>query len=248
MIDECRLLSSNLLGRQSVTKKRLDALNGLPAPMLLDLSNEVLIGAQADLVAEFNLFLDGSYLILLNEILSHGNCSNLRLSRFRASLEPKRYLPDNDYLSENDVDSMRWLTIRGVIRDIWLSYKFEPFKEKISLLFKACEFTPGQAQLALARTHVQLRNCVQHHDRKITLEALQLAGMAEFDILMDDGNYTTLTQGAEVRFTFAELERFVGAMSEISEEFYKHTAKRIRGKVWIPRKLSGPGPKQAMQG
>ena len=234
MFTECSALVRELRDKQVVTKRRLDALSAVTEPMFFDISSELLTGAQGALVAEYNRFLDESFLSLLDEILGHGNSSNLKLSKLKTNLDPKRYLLDGEDAVETDVDGARWLTMRGIIRDIWISYKFEPFLQKLSLLFNACEFVAPQSALAVVKKHVQLRNCVQHHEQRVTADAVHACGVEMFDILEDDGSQTDLGPGTEVRFTLAELDRFVAAMEEIANGFYTHTTKRIRRKIWVP--------------
>jgi hypothetical protein len=95
--------------------------------------------------------------------------------------------------------------------------------------------------MAVIKKHIQLRNCVQHHDGRVTKDALQMCGVERFDIQESDGTHTSLAAGAEVRFTLAELDRFASAMEGIANEFYAHTTKRIRRKVWVPH---GPRERQ----
>jgi hypothetical protein len=64
--------------------------------MFAEISSELLTGAQGALVFKFNDFLDESFLTLLDEILGQGNSSNLKLSKLKANLEPKRYLSADD--------------------------------------------------------------------------------------------------------------------------------------------------------
>jgi len=239
MFLECSSLVRQLRDRQVVIKQRLHALSELQEPIASEIGSELLTSAQGSLVAEFNEFLDGSFLSLLDEILGHGNSSNLKLNKLKANLEPKRYLMDEEDDVRVDVDGARWLTMRGVIRDIWISYKFEPFLQKLGLLFKACEFAPTEPALVVIKKHIQLRNCVQHHDRRVTKDALQTCGVEKFDVKENDGTHTDLVVCSEVRFTLAELERFNTAMEEIANEFYAHTAKKIRRKMWVPRNPRG---------
>jgi hypothetical protein len=239
MFSVFRKLIEKLHEKRAMSKGRLVALSSVEEPMFAEISSELLTADQGALVYEFNDFLDGSFLTLLDEILGQGNSSNLKLSKLKANLEPKRYLTMDEQESiGTDTEGAQWLTMRGIIRDIGISYQFEPFLQKLSLLFKSCEFTPPEVALAIVKKHVQLRNCVQHHDRHVTTDALKLCGVENFDILEDDGSRTWLAAGSTVHFTLAELDRFVSAMKELANEFYKQTTKRIRRKVWIPRRQS----------
>jgi hypothetical protein len=89
--------------------------------------------------------------------------------------------------------------MRGIIRDIWISYRFEPFPQKLSLLFNSCDFSPPEVALALIKKHIQLRNCVQHHDKHVTTDALKICGVEKFDIMEDDGSQTSLAAGNTVQ-------------------------------------------------
>jgi hypothetical protein len=240
---DCREFVKKLHEKQATARTRLAALSPVEEPMFAEISSELLTGAQGALVFEFNDFLDESFLTLLDEILGQGNSSNLKLSKLKANLEPKQYLMAGDEEPVGtDTEGAQWLTMRGIIRDIWISYRFEPFLQKLSLLFKSCDFSPPEVALALIKKHVQLRNCVQHYDKHVTTDALKLCGVEKFDILEDDGSQTSLAVGSTVHFTLAELDRFTSAMNELADQFYKQTTKRIRRKMWTARK-----PNQRLQ-
>ena len=245
MFLDCREFVKKVGDKQAAAKARLAALSSLEEPMFGEISSELLAGTQGDLVYEFNDFLDESFLTLLDEILGQGNSSNLKLNKLKANLEPKRYLVSDgedpietahEERIETDSEGAQWLTMRGIIHDIWISYRFEPFPQKLSLLFKSCDFNPPDAALTLIRKHVQLRNCVQHHDRRVTKDALKLCGVEKFDISEGDGTETSLAAGSPIRFTLAEVDRLSATMKDIADDFYMQTSKRIRRKIWVPRK------------
>lgn len=214
--------------------RRTNALVPNSDPIFQEIRNEMLFSVQSDLVAEFNSFLDDCYLALLIEVIDNGNTSKLQLSKFKAAIEPKLYLPDISFESdEKAIEGNKWLTIKGLIRDIWISYKFEPFPQKTTMLFKACEFPTDSSEMKTIRTHIQLRNCVQHHGRHLTADALKALGLDHIELLTDVGPPVFINGGNAIQFSVRELERLIKAMSDLAVGFDDHSRKRIRRKEWL---------------
>ena len=214
--------------------RRLKALTRISNPVISEVREELLTVAQGDLVAQLNYYLDDCYLQLLIEIFENGNVSGLQLGRFKANLNPQAYIPAlSNGEDERESEVGQWFTMKGLIRDIWISYKFEPFKTKAELLFKACGFQ-GEPDLNRELTkHVQLRNCVQHHDRHVTKDSLRQAGLKEFTLLQNDKSNQRITAGSPIKFTLKELTAFGDVLAKIASAFDKHAQKRIRARYWI---------------
>jgi hypothetical protein len=219
--------------------RRLKALGGISDPVVAEVAEELLIVAQGDLVAQLNYYLDDCYLQLLIEIFENGNVSGLQLGKFKANLNPQAYIPELNGEEDRESEVGQWFTMKGLIRDILFSYKFEPFKTKTELLFKACDFQ-GESDLKSELTkHVQLRNCVQHHDRHVTKDSLRQAGLKEFILLQDDKSNQRITAGSAIKFSLAELTDFGNVLDRLASAFDKHAQKRIRARYWISSKLQG---------
>jgi hypothetical protein len=225
--------------------RRLKALRGISDPAIAEVAEELLIVAQGDLVAQLNYYLDDCYLQLLLEIFENGNVSGLQLGKFKANLNPQAYIPELNGEDDRESEVGQWFTMKGLIRDILFSYKFEPFKTKTELLFKACDFQSESDLKRELTKHVQLRNCVQHHDRHVTEDSLRQAGLNEFILLEDDKSNRGITAGSAIKFTPTELKAFGHVLHKLAAAFDEHAQKRIRARYWISskeqRKRSGKG-------
>jgi hypothetical protein len=199
------------------------------------ISQKLLVVAQGDMTAALNDYLNDCYLEVLLEVFERGNASNLPLGKFKANLNPMRYIPGAEQGVEADEDAGQWFTIKGLVSDIWHSYMFEPYDMRRALLFKSCEFTMDQTIQQELTKHVQLRNCVQHHGGSVTKDALKLAGVSKFVLSTDDGGKLELKGGSKIVFSLTELTSLSRILSRLAVAFDEHTRKRIRHTTWVPR-------------
>jgi hypothetical protein len=219
----------------SEVRGHLKELSLLPSPAVPAISQKLLVIAQGDLIGALNEYLNECYLQVLLEVFERGNTSSLPLGKFKANLNPMRYIPGAEDGVEADEGAGQWFTVKGLVTDIWHSYMFEPFDTRRSLLFKACEYTANPSiQRDLAK-HVQLRNCVQHHEGAVTEDALKLVGVTKFVIARDEGGTLELTPGSKIAFSIKELAVFARALVRLAGSFDAHTRKRIRQLEWVPR-------------
>jgi hypothetical protein len=239
MFTACIGLTRQVKQIMSDLTRRVKALEQVSDPVFGEIKEELLITTQGKLVAQLNYFLDDSYLEVLMDVLKNGNTSALPLGKFKASFNPKVYMPTEGDSERDDPEAGQWFTIQGLIRDIWWSYKFEPFDSKTSMLFKACEYLPPQEIQREIIKHVLLRNCVQHHERGVTTDALRRAGVAEFTVVQDDGSVSRLGPSARASFSLAELANFSDSLVKLAVSFDEHTRKRIRTITWVPRSFAG---------
>ena len=225
--------------------RQVKELQGLSSSIVPEVVEKLLAVAQGDLISALNGYLDDCYLEVLQEVFERGNPSNLPLGKFKANLNPLRYIPGAEQGVEADEDAGQWFTMKGLISDIWHSYMFEPFPSKRTLLFKACEYTVNAAIQQDLVKHVQLRNCIQHHDGVVTEDALKLAGVKKFALVTDDGGVAELERGSDIKFSLAEIKQLSRSLSKFAEEFDRHTRTRIRRTVWVPLSfIQGEAPKQ----
>ena len=213
--------------------RKTTALANLAGSVAADIRNDLLMSAQGELVSELHMFVDQCYLEVLLQVLNEGNPSKLRLGKFRASLNFS-YLPADDGGNEirDRADVAQWFTLKGLISDIWRSFRFEPFTSKTQMLFKACEYKiPEEIRLQVTK-HTQLRNCIQHHNRVVTEDALQTAGVKEFVMLTDAGQRVKLAQGAPIVFSLADLKEFCESLVKLATNIDQHMGNRTK-RVWV---------------
>ena len=139
---------------------------------------------------------------------------------------------------ETDPEVNNWFTLRGLVGDIRASYRFEPFKSKFEMLFKASEFTPDVAAKQEIFKHVTLRNCIQHHGARVTEDALQQAGTTRFVVLGENKEIVTLRRWQPIEFSLPEIENFRDALVHLAQTYYEHSFTRLRAKHFVPHQAS----------
>jgi hypothetical protein len=130
----------------STLSRKLKALPTVPRAIMTEIQDELTQTAQGELISQLDSFLDDCYLQVLKKAFDYGNTSKLRLGKFKASLSPTAYIPEEGEDPRiRDAESGQWFTVQGLISDIWHSCKFESFKQKAEMLFGACDYNvdPG---------------------------------------------------------------------------------------------------------
>lgn len=148
------------------------------------------------------------------------------------------YIPEeSEPRTQGDPESGQWFTVKGLIKDIWNSYRFEPFTQKAEMLFKACEYKiEGEIQRVITK-HVLLRNCIQHHEGgTVDADALRMGGVREFTLVGPRKSTMTLGSGAKIFFPQQELFAFAKNLDKLATTFDAHTRTRIRQKHWLSNK------------
>lgn len=218
-------------------RNRIAALDKLDGSQVDEIANELRLSAQGELTSALHMFLDDCYFEILTDVLEHGNRSNLHLSKFKVSVDLSHSEPFEDrYLRDREREEIqKWLTLKGLINDVWSSFTFEPFAIKMQLLFRACEYKlDDKARLELTK-HVLLRNCVQHHNRTVTIDALKNSGVKSFSVLNERSKATLLKAGDSITFSLPELDSFGQCLIKLAGEFDLHVGKRVRSFNWVPR-------------
>jgi len=222
--------------------RRMDGLASLSNSLITEIRDELLISAQGELVTELQKFLDACYLEVLIHVLDQGNPSKLRLSKFKVNLNPSDYIPaDTNSVSERDREREgQWFTLKGFVSDVWLSFRFAPFHSKKDMLFGACEFQINAGIDQQLKKHIELRNCIQHHSRMVTSDALEHAGVKEFSVLMENKKIVKLGAGKPIRIPLAELRVFAESIVGLAQALDEHMGERVPP-MWISAEHAG-GP------
>jgi len=118
-----------------------------------------------------------------------------------------------------------------------MSYKFEAFREKTSMLFRASEYNIAPALHQELKKHVQLRNCIQHHQRRITEESLETVGVKKLTLIAEDGRMVQLGVSDKISFSAREIVAFGKSLTQLAATFDDHIRKRVRSLAWVPRSL-----------
>lgn len=178
---------------------------------------------QGLLVRTLHEFLDECYLRFVVEVINDGNPSKIKLRKSKVFLRLDQTHTEDDDITE---DGSQWLTIQGIISDIWKAYKFEPYKNKIEMLFKSIDYKWSPEKLFEFHKHVILRNCIHHHEEQLHQDFLKQLGKKNIKILNEGGHFE-ITAWNKVIFTPEEINHLIGLFTEFVEDFNSYIDKRI---------------------
>lgn len=213
---------------QAELKKKISCVKTLTDFEVVDsIIEDLLIHSQGILVRCLHEFLDDCYLRFLIEAIN-GNQSRIKIRKSRVQLSPDRYIP----AGSQDEESNAWFTLHGIVSDMWKAYKFEPFKVKLEMLFKAVDFDWNQNSIQFLKKHVILRNCIQHHEGQLDKGSFLELGNTQCSI-KGPSNDIPLMAWDMVMFTHEELEKFCSVLSTLASDFGKHVFIRVKRRVYI---------------
>lgn len=93
---------------------------------------------QSVLVRYFQEFLDECYLQILIDAIENGNPHKIKLIKSQIKIDFASHMPEPNDEDDYTIDSA--LTIRFFISDMWKAYKWEPFNNKMNMLFKSIDY------------------------------------------------------------------------------------------------------------
>jgi hypothetical protein len=183
-------------------------------------SQNMLVGALQD-------FLDNCYLKFLVEAIDQGNPSKINIRKSKVNLNPVTYVPE-----DVDEDGATWFTLKGIVSDMWRAYKFEPFSNKLDMLFKSVEYVVDRETRFQLMKHVLLRNCIQHHGGQLEPTCLTQCGVESFSILTESGIHE-IQKWKMIEFTLEELQKFCEVLMSFAEDFNIYIHRRIPTRHYI---------------
>jgi hypothetical protein len=163
----------------------------------------------------------------VTEAIDQGNPSKINIRKSKVNLNPVEYVPE-----DVDEDGATWFTLRGIVSDMWRSYKFEPFSNKLDMLFKSVEYVVDRETRFELMKHVLLRNCVQHHGGQLEPTCLTQCGVESFSLLSGDGVHE-IQKWKMVKFSPEELQKFCGILVSFAEDFNTYIDRRIPTRHYI---------------
>ncbi|HEY7157929.1 MAG TPA: hypothetical protein VH575_28485 [Gemmataceae bacterium] len=213
--------------------ENLRHVRSLPAEKTVDsIVSDLLIHYQGLMVRALTEFLDDCYLRFLIEVINNGNKSKIKLQKAKVQIDPNRYLPDEDPDYPIDEGGTQWLTVQGLITDLWKTYKFEPYKMKVQMLFGAIDFKLDDSVRAELMKHVVLRNCIQHHEGQLDKDSLRQCGVAKV-VMREAGGSYELKAWDKIIFTEEELLHFGELLGQLAVEFSSYVDKRIPTREYV---------------
>jgi hypothetical protein len=188
---------------------------------------------QSVLVRYFQEFLDECYLQILIDAIENGNPHKIKLRKSQIKIDFASHMPEPNEEDDDIIDSA--FTIRSFISDMWKAYKWEPFNNKMNMLFKSIDYKINADFSYEIRKHVIIRNCMQHHEGSLDRDSLKQLGRESIEMKNAGGIYhikvwKPITIAAEEMYTLcSSLRTFV-------EDFHKHIKCRVPTVHYISRR------------
>lgn len=196
------------------------------------LVSDLLIHYQGLMVRALTEFLDECYLHFLEEVITNGNKGKIKLQKATVHIDPNRYLPDEDPDFPIGEGGNEWLTVRGLVSDLWRGYKFEPYKVKVQMLFGAIDFKLDDSVRSELIKHVILRNCIEHHEGKVDKDSLRQCGVANLIMRKTGGTYE-LKAWDNIVFTEEEVLHLGDLLGQLAFEFSSYVDNRIPTREYV---------------
>ncbi len=193
---------------------------------------------QGIVVRYFQEFLDECYLRILIETIEDGNPHKIKLRKSQIKVDNASYLPEDDDVSD---EGATWLTIRGFIRDMWIAYKWEPFKNRTDMLFKSTDYVIATALFDEIKKHVIIRNCMQHHEGRLDRDSLNQLGKDKIPMKKDRDVYY-IDVWKPITIFDDELYSLFAILEQFAEDFHKHIKQRIPTVHYMSKTTQPPAP------
>lgn len=221
---EVEFFKETLISYKNSIGLELNLIEALPEDQLnKELSEKILGYNQCMIVQHLNDFIDRCYLQVLLEVLNNGNNSNVKLSRSSVKIDLGTH-----YNIEDEMKNNSWLTINMIISDIWRSYKFESFKEKLIKLFKPLEYNLSNSSKNNILKHVTIRNCIQHHNWQLDPSSVKSNLGTDFIIVKkSSNNELRIEKWKTIELSKIEIIYFIEELLEFADHFSNYVSKRI---------------------
>jgi hypothetical protein len=225
-----------LLGiKQRLIKQMSFISRGTDTEIEKEINSDLLKHHQGQVVANFYTFLDWCYLNLLQEVILEGNRYNIKLQKSSVKLSLINYRP----IDTLDLESSPFFTLSGLVVDIWNAFKFEPINSKFDMLFKSVDFPLVNNLKRQVLKHIEIRNCIQHHNGKLMPESLKHLGVKSLSIKTSNPKKPIIiNESEEIILTESEIVEICDSLLTLSQDFSEHIDVRIPSKVYSkPTKL-----------
>jgi hypothetical protein len=184
---------------------------------------------QGQIIARFYNFLDYCYLRLLQQVILEDNHYGIKIKKSSVNLALATYQADDD----GEIDNSPTWTLVGLTSDLWNAYKFEPAAKKFDMLFKSVDFSTDTNLKRHVDTHIEIRNCIQHHGSRLIPESLKQLGLKSISIKTSNPKQPILiTEWKEIILTDVELLDLCDNLLTLAQDFSKHIDIRIPARVY----------------
>jgi len=185
------------------------------------------------LVRYFQEFLDECYLQILIDAIENGNPHRIKLRKSQIKIDFASHLPEPDEEDDDTIDSA--LTIRFFISDMWKAYKWEPFNNKMNMLFKSIDYKIDKDFSYEIKKHVIIRNCMQHHEGSLDRDSLKQLGRQSIEMKNTGGTYH-IEAWKPITIKAEELYSLYDLLKGFVEDFHKHIKNRVPTIHYVSRR------------
>jgi hypothetical protein len=219
-----------LLENKNRLTKQIDFINqGMDEQTEKEIITDLLKHHQGQIIANFYNFLDWCYLRLLQEVILDGNRHKIKIQKSSVSLSFTDDHPEDDA----ETGSSPFFTLSGLLTDMWNAYKFEPINKKFDMLFKSVDFSLPKNLRDLIIKHIEIRNCIQHHNGRLMPDSLKRLGLQSISIRTSNPKKPILiNEWQEILLTGVEVEDLCDSLLSLSQDFSKHIETRIPTRVY----------------
>lgn len=204
-----------------------------PKELYTQISDKILAYTQNHLVYIVTDFLHDCYLRMLIHVLSHGNPAKLQLERGKARFDLEKHYPESNDLGV-DVEASRWLSLQLLISDIWHSYMFEPFPDKLRRIVRAVDYYLDPQVRHTMLKHIVIRNCIQHHEWALSADSLRILGADSIEIQTCKG-LVRVEKWHRITLAPEELNDLISTLITFAKDFATHVHKRIPMPTYVVR-------------
>lgn len=185
------------------------------------------------LVRYFQEFLDECYLQILIDAIENGNPHRIKLRKSQIKIDFASHLPEPDDEDDDTIDSA--LTIRFFISDMWKAYKWEPFNNKMNMLFKSIDYKIDKDFSYEIKKHVIIRNCMQHHEGSLDRDSLKQLGKQSIEMKNTGGTYH-IEAWKPITIKAEEVYSLYDLLKGFVEDFHKHIKNRVPTIHYVSRR------------
>ncbi|MGN4542754.1 hypothetical protein [Bacillus cereus group sp. MYBK95-2] len=219
---DVEFFKKQLLDYKIKIHNELQAVDNLPNTELTDeIKNKILGYNQCMIIQHLHDFIDNCFLSILLEVFNNGNSNNLKLKKSAVKIDLSKHS-----LKDNKLPNDSWFTIQMIISDIWNSFKFESFNEKLKKIASSFDYKIQHDLKKEMLKHVIIRNCIQHHNCKLEPSSLKSFGYNSISVLNNNNEILEISSWKAIVLSKNELFILINSLLNFVDEFSSHATNR----------------------
>ena len=193
-----------------------------------DLKRILLNGIHADIVSNFNDFLNDFSLDIFHELVMYNNPYKLKINyKPNINLSFKNVAEQTDSLPEGTYDE-NFVFIYSLIQSLYDNFKFEPYEKRINVVCRAFDFDFFPNYGNQLRKQIEFRNAFQHRQGQLDKKSYNAIGM-KVEIKQEDGTLKEIKPWDEIVLTVEEIKYFIDLLKKFNNDFLTSIKNKIDG-------------------